>query len=47
MIDIWNNNCGLLMSKFIFSSAIEKIIYYELFKKIIRRVISNNQFHHF
>lgn len=39
MIELWKNNYGLLMSNYIFSSAIDKIIYYELFKKIILRII--------
>jgi hypothetical protein len=45
MTNIWEDNYGLLMSKYIFSSAIDKIIYYELFKKIIKRI--NNQSHHY
>jgi hypothetical protein len=42
MINIWNNNQGILMYNYMFSSLIKKIIYFDLFKKIVLRLLSNN-----
>jgi hypothetical protein len=39
---IWENNKGLLMDDYIFSNGIKKIIYYDLFKKIVLRLLINN-----
>jgi hypothetical protein len=36
--NIWNNNNGILMYEYIISNPIEKIIYFELFKKIFLRI---------
>lgn len=40
MTNIWNNNQGILMYDYMFSSSIKKIIYFDFFKKIVLRLIS-------
>ena len=39
---IWENSKGLLMDDYIFSNGLKKIIYYNLFKKIVLRLLINN-----
>lgn len=33
---IWNDNSGILMDNYVFSSSIKKYIYYQIYKKCIR-----------
>ena len=41
---IWEDNNGLLMDDYICSNSIKKIIYYELFNKIVLRLLKNDHF---
>jgi hypothetical protein len=38
---IYNDNCGILMDNYVFSSHIKKYIYYQIYKKCIRPFIRN------
>jgi hypothetical protein len=38
---IWSDNSTVLMDDYIYCSAFKKIIYYDLFKKIVLRNIDN------
>jgi hypothetical protein len=43
IIDIWANNHGLIMMDYVFSNPMKKIIYLDLFKKILLRIIVKMQ----
>ena len=40
IIMIWEDNKGLLMDDYIYSSPIKKIIYFELIKKVVKRLLN-------
>jgi hypothetical protein len=40
IIMIWEDNQGILMDDYIYSNPIKKIIYFELFKKVIKRLLN-------
>lgn len=43
IIKIWEEYYGVIMYQYIYSSFVEKIIYYQLFKKIFLRIIEDYQ----